>query len=90
MDNYSGKDDCHGERLVRIEEGIKSLARSVDRIRDDLKAHVEDEKEFQDKILDLEVHQATQDGVITGSKWMLSFVTGMAGVALYLGLKTGP
>ena len=44
----------YGERLVRIEEGIKSLGRSVDTLRNAFERHIEEESIRDDKIEQLE------------------------------------
>jgi hypothetical protein len=51
---HNGEDrrtDTHGERLARIEEGVKSLAKSIDVLRDSFAAHVIEEN-ARDKRLD--------------------------------------
>ena len=77
-----------GERLARIEEGIKGLGRSIDSLRDAFEAHVEDEKDTLARLQAMEVKQAKAEGALTGSRWLLgTIVAGLTGISLYLGFK---
>ncbi len=80
--------DTDGERLARIEEGVKSLGRSLDSLKETFVDHLQDSKLVVDRLGAVEVEQAETKGKITGSKWMLSIVAGLAGVALFLGWKS--
>lgn len=79
--------DDSGERLVRIEEGIKGLGRSFDTFRTTFDGHVVDMKKATDRIGAVEVDQAATKGAITGSKWAMGIVGTLTIVAVYLGLK---
>ena len=99
-EKYLGIDDrCrddYAERLTKLEvameSGFESIGRTLDDIkeamkeqRDDFKAHDKIEAAFRNNITN---EQASINGKITGSKWMLAVVSGIAGVAMYLGIKT--
>jgi len=69
-------DISDGERLAKIEESISSIKVTLDRMYS-----------LKDDVQDVKLAQATQSGVITGSKWMLGIIGVLASIALYLGVK---
>ena len=54
--------DDHGERLARIEEGIKSLGRSVDQLRSNFERHTEEEKRLEEAVTSIQIEMASVKG----------------------------
>jgi hypothetical protein len=54
--------DDHGERLARIEEGIKSLGRSVDQLRSNFDRHTEEEARLEEAVNNIQTEMATVRG----------------------------
>ena len=54
--------DDHGERLARIEEGIKSLGRSVDQLRSNFEQHTEEEKRLEKAVTSIQIEMAQVKG----------------------------
>jgi hypothetical protein len=54
--------DDHGERLARIEEGIKSLGRSVDQLRSNFDKHTEEEERLEKAVADIQLEIALMRG----------------------------
>lgn len=77
--------DDHGERLARIEEGIKSLGRSLDIMRDEFARHTEEEQRLEQSVAEIRQELAAVKGgykvfwqmcgaiaVATGAVWALA------------------
>ena len=54
--------DDHGERLARIEEGIKSLGLSVDQLRSNFERHTEEEKRLEEAVTSIQIEMASVKG----------------------------
>lgn len=54
--------DDHGERLARIEEGIKSLGLSVDQLRSNFERHTEEEKRLEEAVAEIQLEVALMRG----------------------------
>ena len=50
MTDEQARHDHHIERLVRIEEGVKSLGKSMDTLRGALSDHYQEEKRLAEKV----------------------------------------
>lgn len=87
---YEGLDrrsDDHGERLARIEEGIKGLGRSMDQMRTDLGAQRTEQHKLEADIEEIKQEMAQVKGgyrmfwkmcgaiaVVVGAIWTLAAV----------------
>ena len=54
--------DDHGERLARIEEGIKGLGLSVDQLRSNFERHTEEEKRLEEAVTSIQIEMASVKG----------------------------
>jgi hypothetical protein len=54
--------DDYGERLARIEEGIKSLGRSVDQLRSNFEQHTAEEKRLEEAVTSIQIEMASVKG----------------------------
>lgn len=64
-------DDDHGERLARIEEGIKSLA-------DNFERHTEEEKRLEKAVTSIQIEMASVKG---GYRTFLKLCAGLGIIA---------
>lgn len=65
MSKYSGSDrrvDDHGERLARIEEGIKGLGRSLDQLRHNFEKHTEEEERLETAVTEIQKEMSAVRG----------------------------
>jgi len=54
--------DSHGERLARIEEGIKSLGRSLDTLRENFEDHTKEKERLEKSVADIQKEIASVKG----------------------------
>ena len=70
--------DDHGERLARIEEGIKHLGPSVEQLRSNFERHTEEEKRLEKAVTSIQIEMASVKG---GYRTFLKLCAGLGIIA---------